>query len=53
MEGWRDVVHCFPCSVLFKVALSFQNNVDEAVEKSRELVSYWHDLGYRRLEALR
>jgi len=33
------------------VALSFQNNVDEAVEKSRELVSYWHDLGYRRLEA--
>eukprot|EP00913_Durusdinium_trenchii_P032881 g30781.t1 len=33
------------------VALSFQNEVDEAVARSRELVSYWRDLGYRRLEA--
>eukprot|EP00439_Symbiodinium_sp_Y106_P067899 s3700_g11.t1 len=33
------------------VALSFQNNIDEAVARSRELVSYWRDLGYTRLEA--
>ena len=33
------------------VTLSFQNNVDEAVARARELVTYWHDLGYRRLEA--
>ncbi|CAK9058398.1 unnamed protein product [Durusdinium trenchii] len=33
------------------VALSFQNEVDEAVARSWELVSYWRDLGYRRLEA--
>jgi len=33
------------------VTLSFQNNVDEAVATSRELVSHWHDLGYTRLEA--
>ena len=32
------------------MALSFQNEVDEAVARSRELVSYWRDLGYRRLE---
>ena len=34
-----------------QVALSFQNNIDEAVARSRELVSYWQDLGYARLEA--
>lgn len=33
------------------VALSFQNNIDEAVERSRALVTYWHNLGYKRLEA--
>ena len=35
-----------------QVALSFQNNIDEAVERSRALVTYWHDLGYKRQEAL-
>eukprot|EP00931_Biecheleriopsis_adriatica_P014587 TRINITY_DN11649_c0_g2_i3.p1 TRINITY_DN11649_c0_g2~~TRINITY_DN11649_c0_g2_i3.p1 ORF type:complete len:1110 (-),score=277.81 TRINITY_DN11649_c0_g2_i3:74-3403(-) len=32
------------------VALSFQNNVDEAVARSRELVQHWRDLGYSRLQ---
>ena len=41
------------CAIhIFQVALSFQNNIDEAVARSRELVSYWRDLGYARLEAV-
>eukprot|EP00930_Biecheleria_cincta_P069315 TRINITY_DN5706_c0_g1_i1.p1 TRINITY_DN5706_c0_g1~~TRINITY_DN5706_c0_g1_i1.p1 ORF type:complete len:1047 (+),score=293.11 TRINITY_DN5706_c0_g1_i1:111-3251(+) len=33
------------------VALSFQNNLDEAVARARELVQHWRDLGCLRLEA--
>jgi len=43
-------VHVGICGA--QVALSFQNNIDEAVERSRALVTYWHNLGYKRLEAL-